>query len=94
VATGVVSKVIAASVGLCAFAVALVAGLAAQNPLDAILTRALIALVACQLVGYFLGIVCENVIDDAAAKYTRRAVAEPAASTGQSGQREKPVQGV
>jgi putative Mn2+ efflux pump MntP len=94
VSTGIVSKVIAASVGLCAFAVALVAGLAAQNPLDAILTRALIALVVCQVMGYFLGIVCEHVITDAAAKYTGRAVAEPAASTGQVGQREKPVQGV
>jgi len=56
------SKVIAASLGLAGFAVAVVAGLAANNATDSILTRALIALIACNLVGTMLGSAVEVVL--------------------------------
>ena len=50
------TRVIAAVVGLAGFAVALVAGLAADNPFNVVISRALIALVACTLTGQMLGL--------------------------------------
>jgi len=74
------SKVIAASLGLAGFAVAVVAGLAANNATDSILTRALVALIACNLVGTMLGAAVEVVLREhataqAAARATYRSPA-------------------
>ena len=56
---GAPTRVIAASLGLGAFAVSIIAGMAADNPIDQVLTRALVALVACVVVGSVLGTVAE-----------------------------------
>jgi hypothetical protein len=61
---GTLTKVVSACCGLAAFAIAVVAGLSAENPGEVILFRALICMVACQLVGLALGMVIERVITD------------------------------
>lgn len=58
------TRVIAAALGLSAFAIALLAGLAVDNPAPDILTRALIALVACSFLGMLIGLVAERIVAD------------------------------
>lgn len=67
---GVAAKVIAACSGLTAFAVAMVAGLAADNTAEAVLSRALVALVVCNLVGWVAGLICERTVRSALDAYT------------------------
>jgi H+/gluconate symporter-like permease len=59
----VISRVVAASFALCAFAVAIVAGMAAGQGTGAILTRALVAMIICYPVGYLAGMICQWVVD-------------------------------
>lgn len=61
---GTLTKVVSACCGLAAFAIAVIAGLSAGNSGEVILTRALICMVACQLVGLAIGMVIERVIVD------------------------------
>ncbi len=49
------TKIISAVMGLTAFALAALAGWSVHNPLPTILTRAIIAMVACFAVGQVLG---------------------------------------
>ncbi len=77
---GVPTKVIAANVGLTAFALALVAGLAADNPLESIVTRALVAMVVCHVVGYGVGTVMERALRDSLEAYKVKAAAAQAAA--------------
>lgn len=51
------TRVISGIVALAGFLVALVAGLAADNPADVVLTRALLAMLACNLLGAIVGAV-------------------------------------
>lgn len=51
------TRVISGIVALAGFLVALVAGLAADNPADVVLTRALLAMLACNLLGSVVGAV-------------------------------------
>jgi hypothetical protein len=51
------TRVISGIVALAGFLVALVAGLAADNPADVVLTRALLAMLACNLLGSIVGAV-------------------------------------
>jgi putative Mn2+ efflux pump MntP len=69
VSPGIPTKVIGACAGLTAFAIALVAGLAADNPAEDVLFRALIALVACQLIGGLVGMVGERTVREAIREY-------------------------
>ncbi|MBX3357238.1 MAG: hypothetical protein KF745_02300 [Phycisphaeraceae bacterium] len=57
---GVPTRVIAASMGLAAFAVAVIAGLAVNNPADFILARALLSMFVCWAVGLAVGAVAER----------------------------------
>ena len=66
---GIPTKVIAASSGLCGFAVGLIAGLAADNPAEVVLGRALLAMFACQLVGWVVGTIGERIVRDAIVRY-------------------------
>jgi hypothetical protein len=59
---GISAKVIAACFTLAAFAVAVVAGLASDNPATHVLVRAVVAMCVCYPVGYVAGMVCERVI--------------------------------
>lgn len=65
---GIPTKVIAASVGLCGFAAAVVAGLGAGNPAPTVLVRALIALFACYVVGLCVGMVGERTVREHAVR--------------------------
>lgn len=56
------AKVIAGCFALSAFAVAILAGLASENPTAQILQRAVISMFVCYPVGLIVGMVCERVI--------------------------------
>jgi len=60
-----VHKSIAGACGLTGFAVAILGGLAADNPAGVILTRALVAMVACYAVGVFIGMMAARAVHDA-----------------------------
>jgi hypothetical protein len=64
-APGVATKVIAASFGLTAFAVGIVAGMLAENAAETILLRALIAMVVGNAVGFIAGVIGERTINEA-----------------------------
>ena len=59
---GMPSRVIATAMALCAFAIAVIAGLAAGNPSDVVLGRALLGLVVCYVLGHVLGACAESVV--------------------------------
>ena len=56
------AKIIASSLGLVAFAVAVIAGLHADNPADSILLRALTAMIVCYISGLVVGRVFEHIV--------------------------------
>jgi hypothetical protein len=58
------TKVIGACCGLAAFAIAVVAGMGAENIGEVILFRALVSMLVCQIVGIGLGMVIERVVTD------------------------------
>lgn len=60
---GMLSKVMAGCIALAAFAVAIVAGLAAENSAGLVLGRALMAMIFCYPVGFIIGMVCDHVIN-------------------------------
>lgn len=66
--------------GLSAFAIAMIAGWAALNPLDTILTRAIVAMVVCYAVGQILGWAATKVAREHMAQY-RAARPIPTADT-------------
>ena len=49
------TRVIAAVIGLAGFTVALVAGVAADNPFEVCVSRAILSLAVCSIVGLVLG---------------------------------------
>ena len=62
-----VHKSVSGACGLTGFAIAILAGLAADNPASVILTRALIAMVACYAVGVFIGLIASRAVREATA---------------------------
>lgn len=85
-APGVASKVIAASCGLSAFSIALVAGIAVDNPAEVILGRALVCMVGVQLLGFVIGAVAERTVREAVEQYrASRPVPEPPVKGGPPG---------
>ena len=77
--SGGTTKVIAASLGLSAFAVAIVAGLAADNPAGTVLARALVSMAVCHALGWGIGTAAERAAQEAIHAY------EEAAATGGAG---------
>ncbi len=61
---GVPTKVVATVFALAAFAVAVIAGLAAGNTSSRILGVALASMIACHVVGLVLGAIAEKVVTD------------------------------
>ncbi len=57
-----VARLVASSFGLVAFALAIAIGLSAGNPSDAIISRALVALIAASIGGYGVGLVLEHLV--------------------------------
>lgn len=68
---GVPAKVIASIMGLGAFTVAIIAGLAVDNPADQILTRALLSMLACHVVGFVVGLLAERTVADSISVYVK-----------------------
>lgn len=66
---GVATKVVGAVCGLSAFAIAIIAGLAVDNPFEDILARALVSLLIGHVVGFVVGSISEKTISDAIASY-------------------------
>jgi putative Mn2+ efflux pump MntP len=66
---GIATKVIAASMALSAFSLAIVSGLAAGNPARTVLVNAVVCMVACQFLGLFVGMLAERAIADHIASY-------------------------
>jgi putative Mn2+ efflux pump MntP len=81
---GTLTKVIGACCGLGAFAVAVVAGIAAENPGEVVLFRALVSMFACQVVGLGVGMVIEQVIADSI-KAHKKARPDPSVASGSAG---------
>jgi len=69
VTSGGPTKVIAASLGLSAFAVAVIAGLAADNPAGTILARALVCMAVCHALGWGIGAAAERAAQEAVRAY-------------------------
>ena len=57
-------RVIAGLFALSAFGVALISGLASDNPASSVLARALMAMFLSYPVGWIVGMICQYVIDD------------------------------
>jgi tetrahydromethanopterin S-methyltransferase subunit C len=66
---GVATKVVSASCGLSAFSIAIIAGLAVDNPFEDIVSRALVGLLVGHIVGFVVGSICERTIADAISQY-------------------------
>lgn len=66
---GVPTKVAGACLGLSGFAVAIIAGLSADNPADVILTRAILAMAALGALGQALGALAERAVDQRVAEH-------------------------
>jgi len=73
------SRRIAAAMSLIAFAVCLVAGIEADNPLGTILARSLVAMAGTLVVGLVVGAMAQKMLDEHLAT-TRQAGKEPAAA--------------
>lgn len=61
---GMPTRVIAACLGLAAFCVALIAGLAADNPSEQILIRAIVSMFVGNAVGFVIGLVAERAVEE------------------------------
>ncbi len=57
--------------GLGAFGIAIIAGLAVDNPADHILTRALISMIVGNLVGLAIGFLAERTVNDSIGSYVK-----------------------
>lgn len=76
-------RVIAGLFALSAFAVAIVAGLAAGNNAAQIMLRAIVAMVLCYPLGFLIGSVCEYVIDSHVSAHARRRAEASAANASE-----------
>lgn len=74
---GMPTRLTAACLGMSAFALAVLAGLAADNPVDVILMRAIIASLVCHMLGWAIGAVAERAVNDRVEQYVREHPAEP-----------------
>jgi len=84
---GIPAKVIASTMGLAAFVIAVVAGLSAENPVELILGRAMVSLCACYVVGLIAGLVAERAVTERIGEYMKTTAAEEAAAAAQESAR-------
>jgi len=77
------TKVIAGTVGLAAFSVAVIAGLAAGNAATDVLLRAVVAMAVCHAIGLMLGAMGERTVDEYVKSYYASRLSHPG-STGES----------
>ena len=76
------TQVVAGCLGLTGFAVAVIAGIAASNPLDVILTRALLGMIVATIIGAVIGHVAGYAVSTTIAKITSGARLGTDAATG------------
>jgi len=76
------TKVIAGTLGLSGFGVAILAGLAAGNDAGTVLTRGLVAMLACYGTGFVLGTISERTVNEYVESH-RAAAAAASASAGE-----------
>ena len=79
---GTTNKAIGACAGLSGFAIAVIAGIAADNPFDIVVSRALFALPICFTVGFILGTAGERVVQEVIASAEGAARARSKSSSG------------
>ncbi len=77
---GLSSKVISACFGLGAFVIAIIAGLSADNPFEDVVTRALVSMTLCAVVGMLIGTVAERTIRHAIDRYKVDPTTQPSAN--------------
>ena len=82
------AAVIAASIGFCAFALAVAQGVHAGNDASVVLWRALVAMFTCQLLGMLIGKAAETAIGEHLESY-RAAHTARAAQVGRAPQTEQ-----
>jgi len=61
---GVPSHVVGGCFAMCAFSVAVLAGLTASNGATTILIRAILAMIICYPLGWIVGVICRRAIDE------------------------------
>lgn len=66
---GAPSRLIAASSAMSGFAIAIVCGLAAENPSGRVLGVAVVSMIVCHIVGLIVGSIGENIVNEYAQKY-------------------------
>ena len=81
-----VPKLVAGCCGLAAFAIAIIAGLAADNAVDTIASRALLSLVICFVMGGVIGMVAESAIREATEPIADALSPEPARPAAPEGE--------
>lgn len=81
-------RTIATTLGLAAFVVAIVAGLAAGNDPSRVLSTAIVAMICCQVLGLALGAVGQHIVSGHLASIT--AHADAASGDHSSGTSENP----
>ena len=62
---------IAAICGLSGFAIALIAGLAADNPADTVLSRAIVAMLVLHILGWIVGSIGERTVVESLNQYKK-----------------------
>ena len=80
---------IAAAMSLVAFAVCLVAGLEADNPLGTILARSLVAMAGTLVVGLVVGAMAQKMLDEHLTSTRQAAAGPPGTGSGTSGLEKK-----
>lgn len=82
---GALTRLTAAIVGLAGFALSVIAGLAASNPLDTTVTRALTAMLICAAVGVVVGAMAESVVRQRIAQSSPRRATPTSIPKGNAG---------
>ena len=70
----------AACTAFAAFSVSIFVGIASDNPVETVLSRALIALIAGFVVGFIVGLVCDWIVHEEITRVENRMEADSAAS--------------
>lgn len=79
------TRLIATSLALTAFAAAVLAGVAADNPAATVLWRALVAMIACYIAGAVIGAIASRALDEQIDRYKRKHPIDPAADEAADG---------
>ncbi|MBA4039927.1 MAG: hypothetical protein C0468_06340 [Planctomyces sp.] len=79
---GALTRLTAAILGLAGFALSIVAGVVASNPLHTSVTRALSAMLVCAVVGVVVGAMAESVVRQRIAQSSPRRASSPGAPKG------------